>query len=155
VRIGGQALEHLVDVVGDDGAARQLGAQVLAGLGVGQLAGAQQVEDVLGRVVGQLGEGDGADQQALVGRNLARVADHGLDPAHAADGLGHGDLADHRVAVVLDQVAQLIAPDGDLLSKLLVQIRHRRLLACTGRIPPGIPATGLGVRVVIREVPDR
>ena len=82
-------------------------------------AGMEDVRAMLGEqtanddflVLSQLGEGDAPDDEPLVGIHKGRIADETFHTTHSAVRLLHGNLGDHGVTVLLDDI-------GDLLAKL-------------------------------------
>ena len=86
------ACRDVPNVLGHLGPLVEVQLQGGLGLGVRLITGQQQEEDLLGPKVLDLQQRMPPDDQALVGFDHRRVADHAFDAAHASVGLVHGDL---------------------------------------------------------------
>ena len=127
MEVDGEVVEHLGDEGGDGGLFGELageGADLALG---GDLAGEEEPEHGLGEHLGArlaLGQvalavldGAAVEADALVGVEDGALPEHGLEAAHAAEGVFDLDLANDLVAVGADLFEELTLLGNDFLER--------------------------------------
>lgn len=127
VEVLGEVVEHLVDKGGQLGLLGQLSREDANLACGGDLSGEEQPEHGLGQHLGAglaLGQlllavldGAAVEADALVGIEDGALPDHGLEPAHATEGVLDLDLTNDGGAVCLDLFQELSLGGNDLLER--------------------------------------